>query len=113
MIFKCINGIVSGTKCLNTGRHNDVLSGHFGGGKLFVAKLPYGIAGIFVQYTVISEITLKLEMRPMVKRITYKLRHTASVSLELFISGAVTGDIFFLNTAGADSSPLIMVTAKP
>ena len=58
VIAQIVNRIIGGAEQLDTGITDDVSCGHIRLGEDFVAKLPYGVAGIFVEDALIAEVTL-------------------------------------------------------
>jgi hypothetical protein len=113
MILEGIGRIVGGAKKINIGVANEVLGTHLGRSQLLGGDSPDLLAVFLADNQVAIEVTLKLKVAPVIQRIADQLGHYATISLEAIKVGSVTGDVLFINAAGAHSSPLIVVAVKP
>lgn len=60
-----------------------------------------------------SEYTAKLQMRPMIKRISHRVRHRLGPFKEFLVRRFISGDIFLGNTVRSHRPPFVMVSAQP
>ena len=60
-----------------------------------------------------SEYTAKLQMRPMIKRISHRVRHRLGPFKEFLIRGLISGDVFLGNAIRSHRPPFVMVSAQP
>lgn len=52
-------------------------------------------------------------MRPMIKRISHRVRHRLGPFKEFLIRGLISGDVFLGNAIRSHRSPFVMVSAQP
>ena len=78
--------------------------------ELLVAEVPYFLGGIAVQIALVAEVLTKLEVRPVVERVTDELRKGLCPHLELLAVRLVTGDVLLRYAVDTHLSPLVVVT---
>ena len=113
MVFKCIGRVVCCADAHNTRFFYKLARRKAAFFDFCVAFFPYLIARFGRQRFINSEISLKLQMSPMIKRITYKIGHCFSPRLKLIIAVGVARDIFFVNAKRTHGAPLVVVIRKP
>ena len=113
MPFKRVHGVVGGADDLNAGACDKPTDAHVRLCKLLVAKLPNLLGGAAVEHSVIAEITLKLKVAPVQKRIAHSLSENLRPFLELFTVRSVSGDVFLVNSGRAHQTPLVVVASQP
>ena len=113
MILQRIGRIIRSTKKIHIGIANKVLGAHIGRSQLFRSDLPDLLTVLLTDHKITVKVTLKLQMAPMVQRITDELGHYRAICFELIKIGAVARDVLFVYAAGAHCSPLIVVAVKP
>ena len=64
-----------------------------------VCLFPNFIGSIFAYNSIYTEISLKLKMGPMIKRIADAVLQSLAESSELFLVGSITCHIFFIQSA--------------
>lgn len=52
-------------------------------------------------------------MRPMIKRISHRVRHRLGPFKEFLIRGLISGDVFLGNAIRSHRPPFVMVSAQP
>ena len=114
MVAQVVDGVVSGAYALYTVVAHQSTSREF---RLFefLITLVENLAGSGRrQQFVDAESSLQLKMCPVVKGIAKRVGHRLCPLLELLpIGGVGTGAVALVNTVGAHSTPLVVVTAKP
>src|ERR1700678_1732841 len=78
--------------------------------KAFVCLFPNPGSGRLIEKLGNIEITLQLEMGPMVERVADSGRNGLCISEELVVIASVGGDISFRHSMGPHRPPLVMVS---
>ena len=114
VVAKVVDGIVGGANALYTVVAHQSTSREFGLFE-FLVTLVENLAGCgWRQQLVDAESSLQLKMCPVVKGIAKRVGHRLCPLLELLpIGGVGTSAVALVNTVGAHSTPLVVVTAKP
>ena len=112
MPFECVGGVVGRADGFHTRLLNQTSCV-----KLFVsqhrgAMLENAVGGLCRQRLVNTEITLQLEVCPMVKGVSNGVGKHRGKGVKLFLPGSITRNITLLNTEGTHCAPLVMVAAE-
>src|SRR5262249_45064763 len=107
------NRIVRGTDVDNTELLQDPLHGQIYLRELFVRAIPDLFRGVLVEQLVNAEVTLQLQVRPVIQRITKCVRDGPCPRQEFFVWVRTSGAVPFRDTVGAHCAPLIVITFKP
>ena len=113
MIAQIIRRIIGGAKQGHTGMNNEVSGAHVRRSKLLVAELPHLLRSITVQYTVVVKVTLKLQVAPVIQRISDGLFQSLRPLLEFFPVTGIPCNVAFLHTIGAHLAPFVMIAPQP
>ena len=110
MPLEGIDRVIGGADELYVRLLDDVPYGHGRIVKLLVAEVPYFLCSIAVQVALVAEVLTKLEVRPVVERVTDELRKGLCPHLELLAVRLVTGDVLLRYAVDTHLSPLVVVT---
>lgn len=108
-----INGVIGGADESHIALLDDVAHAH---GRLLefcIAEIPDFVGGLGVQYTVIAEISLQLQVAPVEERIADSFAEALSPFTEFVVIGGIAGYVLLVNTAGAHEAPLVVIAAQP
>ena len=111
--FQRVRRVVRGADQGHVALFDQIADAHGGLGQLFVAQVPNFIRRLLIQYAVVAEISLQLQMAPVEQRIADGLAQAFCPFAELLVVGGIAGDIFLLHAEGTHQAPLVMVAAQP
>ena len=110
MPLEGIDRVIGGADELYVRLLDDVPNGHGRIVKLLVAEVPYFLSSIAIEVALVAEVLTKLEVRPVVERVTDELRKGLCPHLELLAVRLVTGDVLLRYAVDTHLSPLVVVT---
>ena len=113
MIFERVRGIVRRAEQLHIRFFDDLPHAHIVRRKLLIGKIPNLLTGIRREDSVIAEVPLQLQVRPMIQRISDERRKHRRKSLEFFIIGGISRDHALGKPEAPHGTPFIMVAAEP
>ena len=111
--FQRIYRIVGGAYECDAGAFDQLACAHIRLCQLFIAEVPYFFRGVCAEMSGVAEISLQLQMGPVIQRIADQLFQRLRPFLKFLARRSVAGDVIFLYAVGAHLTPLIMVAAKP
>ena len=110
MPLEGVDRVIGGADELYVRLLDDVPYGHGWIVELLVAEVPYFLGGIAVQIALVAEVLTKLEVRPVVERVTDELRKGLCPHLELLAVRLISGDVLLRYAVDTHLSPLVVVT---
>ena len=113
MPLQGIRRVICGTHKCDSGLADDIAHAHGILRKLRIAQVPHFLRGLSVQDAVVSEISLELQMAPVVQRVPDPPLQCLRPFLEFLPVRGVPCDILLLHAVRAHEAPFIVVSAQP
>ena len=113
MVFQRINGIVRGTNHLHTIAAHESTGRKLWKLQLRVALIVYLTSRIRIQQLVDSKGSAKLQVCPVIQRISQGIWHRLCPFLELLPIGSISSDEMFCHPISTHGTPFIMVATQP
>ena len=113
MPLQIIYRVICSTQQGHIGLLNQISGAHRWLLQLFVTEIPHFFCCLTVQYTIISEVSLQLQMAPVKQRISNGLFQCFSPFLKFFPIRRISCNIAFFNTIGTHLTPFVMVSPQP
>ena len=113
MVFERIDGIVRGAEQSDVGLLDDLAYAHAVFGELFICEIPNLLAGLGRKNAFVTEVTLQLQMRPMVERVADERRKRTCERFKLFIIVGISRDHALGKSAGAHGAPFVVIGTEP
>ena len=111
--LQVVRRAVRGAKRIDVEFFQDALRGQFRRGELFVGALPDARRAGFIQQFIDAEITLQLQMSPVIKRIAQRVRHRRGPGAEFFKWHGLAGAEALAHPVGPHGPPFVMVAFEP
>jgi hypothetical protein len=105
--------IVGGADRLDAELAEDPLRAQLRRFQRLVRAVPHAVGALLIQQFVDAEVTLQLEMRPVIERIAQRLRHRLRPRKKLVARRSVAGAELLGHTARAHRAPLVMISLEP
>ena len=112
VVLKSIRGIVCGADHLNVRSLYKLLRSELVLSKTLIDSVPDSLAGILGESLVDIEISLKLEVSPVIKRVADKKRNGARKRLEFLVIVTIASYKMLVYSVCAKLTSLVVVTSK-
>ena len=112
VVLEGIRRIVGGADDLYVRSLDEIFSGEFLLGEALVHLVPDPLTAVLVESLVYIEVSLELEVSPVIEGVADKVGHGLSEGEELLVLVAVTGDELLLDAVGTHLTPLVVVAAE-
>ena len=112
MMLKIIGGIVGGAHNFHVKLLQNCVRGQLLR-KQSIGALPDSGGRGFIQKIRNAEISLQLEMGPMIERVAQRVGNGSCPSQKFFIGRSVPGDVVLRDAIGPQGAPFVMVSLQP
>lgn len=113
VMLQAVHWIVGRADDLDLHFFQNAVRGECGRGEFSVRNFPDFFGGRLVEQVGDAVITLQFQMRPVIERITERVRNSFGPREKFVVRAGVAGDEFFRDAVGPHRAPFVMVAFEP